>query len=50
MRAFMRSFCTDFGKRKGVEIDFKSDGLPSRVPVSSDSMRSTGLADTTQSL
>jgi signal transduction histidine kinase len=28
----MRSFCIDFGKRKGVEINFRSDGLPSRVP------------------
>ena len=28
----MSSFCIDFGKRKGVEIDFRSDGLPSRVP------------------
>jgi signal transduction histidine kinase len=30
--AVMSSFCTDFGERKGVEIDFRSDGLPSRVP------------------
>ena len=28
----MSSFCIDFGKRKGVEIDFSSDGLSSRVP------------------
>ena len=28
----MNSFCIDFGKRKSVEIDFRSDGLPSRVP------------------
>jgi signal transduction histidine kinase len=28
----MSSFCIDFGKRKGVEIDFRSDGLPSLVP------------------
>ena len=28
----MSSFCRDFGKRKGVEIDFRSDGLPSRIP------------------
>jgi signal transduction histidine kinase len=28
----MSSFCTDFGNRKGVEIDFRSDGLPSLVP------------------
>lgn len=24
----MKSFCTDFGEQKQVEIDFKSDGLP----------------------
>jgi signal transduction histidine kinase len=28
----MSSFCIDFGRRKGVEIDFRSDGLPGRVP------------------
>jgi len=28
----MSSFCIDFGKRKGVEIDFRNDGLPGRVP------------------
>ena len=28
----MSSFCRDFGKRKGVEIDFRSDGLPCLVP------------------
>ena len=29
----MSSFCRDFGKRKGVEIDFRSDGLPQpRLP------------------
>ena len=28
----MSSFCRDFGKRKRVEIDFRSDGLPSPVP------------------
>ena len=28
----MKSFCGDFSKRKRVEIDFRNDGLPSRVP------------------
>jgi signal transduction histidine kinase len=28
----MKSFCRDLGKRKGVEIDFRSEGLPGRVP------------------
>jgi signal transduction histidine kinase len=28
----MSSFCRDFGNRKGIEIDFRSDGLPSPVP------------------
>jgi signal transduction histidine kinase len=28
----MRSFCTDFGKRRGLEIDFRSDGVPSLIP------------------
>ncbi len=28
----MRSFCHDFGEQKKVEIDFKSEGLPSLVP------------------
>jgi len=28
----MSSYCRDFGAQKGVEIDFKSDGLPSHVP------------------
>ncbi len=28
----MSSFCKDFGERKGVEIDFRSDGLPCAVP------------------
>ena len=28
----MSGFCRDFGKRKGVEINFRSDGLPSRIP------------------
>ena len=27
----MKSFCTDFGEQKKVEIDFKSDGLPSSI-------------------
>ncbi len=30
--AVMRSFCKEFGERKRVEIDFRSDGLPSLVP------------------
>jgi signal transduction histidine kinase len=29
----MSSFCTDFGKRRGVEIDFRSDGVPSLIPA-----------------
>ena len=28
----MSSFCRDLGNQKKVEIDFQSDGLPSRVP------------------
>ena len=28
----MRSFCTEFGERKRVEIDFSSHGLPGLVP------------------
>jgi signal transduction histidine kinase len=28
----MSSFCRDFGAQKRVEIDFKSDGLPSVIP------------------
>jgi signal transduction histidine kinase len=28
----MGSFCRDFGKRRGVEIDFRSDGVPSLIP------------------
>jgi signal transduction histidine kinase len=28
----MRSFCTEFGERKSLKIDFKSHGLPSLVP------------------
>lgn len=28
----MNSFCKEFGERKRVEIDFKSDGLPDFVP------------------
>jgi signal transduction histidine kinase len=28
----MKSFCRDFGERKRVEIDFRSDGVPSVVP------------------
>ena len=27
----MGSFCRDFGKRRGVEIDFRSDGVPSLI-------------------
>jgi signal transduction histidine kinase len=30
--AVMRSFCEEFGQRKGVEIDFKSHDVPSSVP------------------
>jgi signal transduction histidine kinase len=30
--AVMCSFCRDFGKQRGVEIDFTSDGLPSLIP------------------
>jgi signal transduction histidine kinase len=30
--AVLRSFCRDFSKRRGVEIDFSSDGLPSLIP------------------
>jgi len=30
--AVMRSFCEEFGQRKGVEIDFMSHNLPSPVP------------------
>jgi signal transduction histidine kinase len=29
----MSSYCRDFGAQKGVEINFKSDGLPSHVPT-----------------
>jgi PAS domain S-box-containing protein len=32
LAAVMRSFCKEFGERKRVEIDFKSNGLPSLVP------------------
>jgi signal transduction histidine kinase len=32
LAAVMRSFCAEFGERKKVEIDFRSDGLPSLVP------------------
>jgi signal transduction histidine kinase len=32
LAAVMRSFCTEFGQRKKVEIDFRSDGLPNPVP------------------
>ena len=28
----MSSFCRDLGEQKGVEIDFRVDGLPSLVP------------------
>ena len=28
----MRSFCKEFGERKRVGIDFRSDGLPSAMP------------------
>jgi signal transduction histidine kinase len=30
--AVMSSFCREYGERKGVEIDFRNDGLPSTVP------------------
>ena len=30
--AVMSSFCKEFGERKRVEIDFRSDGLPSAIP------------------
>jgi len=30
--AVMSSFCKDYGERRRVEIDFRSDGLPSFVP------------------
>jgi signal transduction histidine kinase len=30
--AVMSSFCKEFGERKGVGIDFWSDGLPSAIP------------------
>ena len=30
--AVMRTFCEEFGDRKGVEIDFKSHGLPRPLP------------------
>jgi signal transduction histidine kinase len=30
--AVMSSFCKEYGERKGVEIDFRSDGLPSTAP------------------
>jgi PAS domain S-box-containing protein len=30
--AVMRSFCEEFGQRKGVEIDFKGHDVPSSVP------------------
>jgi signal transduction histidine kinase len=32
IEAVMRSFCEEFGQRKGVEIDFRSHDLPSLVP------------------
>jgi len=28
----MSSYCKEFGERKRVEIDFRSDGLPSAIP------------------
>jgi len=28
----MSSFCSDFGKRRGIAIDFSSDSVPSRIP------------------
>ena len=28
----LRRFCEEFGERKGVKVDFRSDGLPSVVP------------------
>jgi hypothetical protein len=30
--AVMSSFCKEFGERKRVAIDFRSDGLPSAIP------------------
>jgi signal transduction histidine kinase len=30
--AVMRSFCKDLGEQKGIEIDFRADGLPGLVP------------------
>ena len=32
LAAVMKSFCKSFADRKGVEIDFKNEGLPSYVP------------------
>ena len=32
MVAAMRSFCTEFSEQQGVEIDFKSEGLPRHLP------------------
>jgi signal transduction histidine kinase len=32
IEAVIRSFCEEFGQRKGVEIDFRSHDLPSLVP------------------
>jgi signal transduction histidine kinase len=31
--AVMSSFCKEFGERKRVEIDFRSDALPSAIPT-----------------
>src|SRR5260370_40832221 len=31
--AVMSSFCREYGERKGVEIDFKSGGVPSTGPA-----------------
>jgi signal transduction histidine kinase len=30
--AVMRAFCEEFGERKGVEIDFRSQGFPNPLP------------------
>jgi len=32
LAAVLRSFCKEFGERKRVEIEFRSDGFPSPVP------------------
>ena len=32
LAAVMSSFCREFGKRKDIEIDFRSEGLPDLIP------------------